>query len=542
MNKSTILLMLSVSMPVLLAASDIVAPTTPAKSISEKIKQSTQEKVSATRETSAEQVTTMQKQIADLQKQLATIANQVEAQKLAKKNHQTQEHHACNVTAVEPKKNEASQFEKGYTAVTDNVGVKVGGMVKLDMIYDGASNTSEQSSTSRIPYDLTVNQGVTTTGYAWRKHFYMHAKQTKLRIDSIAKNSSGRDIKAFIEGDFFGTTNWGDTAVNGGFAAGSAPSSTYTFRLRHAVLAYAGLEAGFTSTTFCFNEAILPSVDLNGVNGGINRHALIRYTHTLGNFAITAAAEHSRPDYVQYNNTGGTTARYAYSTQDTAGNLGKPERPDLILKLKYSFANGSTVGVSGIYRDLQIKYNSSSDSKNYTAIGQGINLAAKIMTYGQSFLTGGIVAGQGIGWYIPEANGRSAFFDPTAGNADARTYKAIPMTMFWAGYSQVWNPQWQTNIGFARINLGTQSLNDNTTRTIAYVVSDPGIDRTFNKFLVNTMYKPEANLEFGLEYFYLQRKSINTNRGTTPNAGANAGADSSTGTGHRFQFGSSYKF
>ena len=515
MNKSTILLMLSVSLPVLLAESNVVAPAT------------------LTREASVDQVALMQKQIADLQKQLAVIASQVkERDQRRKEHHHSKEecHHAkeTHTAVVEPKQGSYAQFDKGYTAVPGTtLGVKIGGMVKLDMIYDGKSNTSEQTSISRLPYDLTVNQGVTNVGYSWKKHFYMHAKQTKLRIDSVAKNSSGRDIKAHIEGDFFGSTNWGDAVVNGA----TVLSTIYTFRLRHAVLAYAGLEAGHTATTFHLEEAILPSVDLNGIDGGINRHALIRYTHKLGNFGLTAAAEHSRPDYVRFVNNN-ATVRYTYNPQDSG--IGKPERPDLILKVKYSFNNGSAIGFSGVYRDLQLKSNSGSDDRNYRVTGQGVNLAAKIMTFGKSFFTGGVATGRGIGWYIAEANGRSAFLDQTKG------CKAIPMTMFWAGYCQVWNPQWQTSIGVARIELNTTSFNNDVLNTTTYAVNDPGIDRTFNKFLINTMYRPEENLEFGLEYFYLQRKSVNTNRGVGVNA-AN-GADSNTGTGHRFQFATSYKF
>jgi hypothetical protein len=535
MNKPTILLMLGVSFPALMAANEIVTPATSEKSISAKIKQATVEKVSATRETSAEQVTDMQKQIADLQKQLAEVAKQVkDHDQKAKATQHAKESQAANMAMLkeEPKKEDAPQFEKGYMAVPGtSMGVKIGGLVKVDMVYDGKSNTSEQTAVQRVPYDLTVNQD---QGQSWNKHFYMHAKQTKLRIESVAKNSSGRDAKAFIEGDFFGTTVFGDTAVNGA----TLGSTTYQFRLRHAVLSYAGLEAGHTTTTFHLDEALLPSVDLNGITSGYGRHALIRYTHKLGCFAVTAAAEHSRADYVTFANTA-NTLRYTYLAQDSGVNLSKPERPDFILKAKYSFDNGSTIGLSGLYRDLQIK-NNTGDNRSYKATGQGINLAAKIMTFGKSFLTGGVTAGKGLGWYILEANGRSAFLDRTSADINARTYKAIPMTMFWAGYCQVWNPQWQTSVGVSRTNLGTKSFNDDAQKTTTANLADPGIDRTFNKFLINTIYMPEENLQFGLEYFFLQRKSVNTNRGTGVNA--SNGVDSHTGTGHRFQFGASYKF
>jgi hypothetical protein len=97
------------------------------------------------------------------------------------------------------------------------------------------------------------------------------------------------------------------------------------------------------------------------------------------------------------------------------------------------------------------------------------------------------------------------------------------MTMFWAGYSHVWNTQWQTNVGAARIDLRTGRL-ANARKVTQWF--EPGLDKTFNKYLVNTMYSPEENLQFGLEYFVLQRKSTLGYRGL----------------GQRLQFGASYKF
>lgn len=529
----------------LLGGCSALMATDGASSANARIVQATQEKSLAIRETSADQVATLQKQITALQKQLVDVAKQVSAQdQKSKRVESIKESKAHEVVLKEePKKADAPVFDPGYMAVPGtNAGIKFSGVVKLDAIYDAKTNTSEQSGVHRLPYDRLVNANIQTRDANWNKHFYMHAKQTKFRIDSIVKSPSGRDVKAFIEADFFGTTNWGDTASPSGATFTSTPvSTTYQLRLRHAVLSYAGLEAGHTMTTFHAEEAVLPSVDFNGIHGSYNRHALVRYTQKFGNFSLSGAAEHSRTDYVMFRNLAATD-KYSYFAQDAVGttnpgaaaagsNLSKPQMPDLIMRLKYNFANGSMVSLSGLYRDLRIKNNTQpnaagADGRVYTANGFGANLAAKIMTVGKSFFSGGIIAGKGIGWYIDEANGRSAFFDPTNADIGKRVYKAVPMTMFWAGYSQVWAPQWESNIGIARIGFDTQSLNANTNKTTTISTTESGIDRTFNKFLINTIYKPEGNLQFGLEYFLLQRKS-NT---------------AETGSGQRVQFGASYKF
>jgi len=505
-----------------------------------RIVQATQERASSVRETSASQVEALQKQITALQKQLAEVAKQVKAQdEKTKKEESIKESKVAlkeEPKKEEPQKAEVPQFDPGYIAVPGtNAAIKFSGMVTLDAIYDVKTNTSEQSQVQRIPYSVTVNQG---NDFKWNRHFYMHAKQSRLGINSIVKNKSGPDVTAFIEADFFGSTNWGDAASPTGTTSPSSPvSTTYTFRLRHAVLAYAGLEAGHTTTTFHSTEIGLPSVDFNGITGGYNRHALVRYTHKMGDFSLTGAAEHSRTDYVQYTPSvggGGAVAgsRFAYFAQDTGSSLGKPEVPDFILRLKYKFTNSSVVSLSGIYRDLRIKNNTQGtpvDGRAYTANGLGLNLAAKIMTFGKSFLSGGVIAGRGIGWYIAEANGRSAFFNVNPTDPSQRVYQPIQMAMYWAGYSQVWNPQWQTSVGIARIELETQTLFNNAINGQgggALASSDPGVDRRFDKFLINTTYKPVDSLELGVEFFLLQRKSV---------AGKN-------GNGQRLQFGASYKF
>ncbi len=485
------------------------------------------------------EVEALQKQIETLQKQLESIARQVKEQsnqvkEIKSENKQIKANHPAAIAvpaATNGEQNkEAPVFDKGYIAIPGTTAaVKISGMVKLDMIRDAKAHTGEQTNVSRMPYALQMrNTSLQNVPTKWKEHFYLHAKQSRFRIDSLVKNKSGNDVKTFVEADFFGAPQWGDAFPNGP-GGSTQTSNTYTLRLRHAVIAYGGLEAGHTTSTFQTTESQLPSVDLNGLTDGYGRHALIRYTQKLGNFAVTAAAEHGRADYATYTPAPATTAaQYIYNNQDSSGNLSKPARPDLILRMKYNFDNGSVVGLSFLNRDLQLKYNTKvtgstteADGKNYSTNAWGMNLAAKIMTFGKSFLTTGVTTGQGIGWYILEGQGRSSLFDPSA--AEGQRYKSIAMTMFWAGYSHVWNQQWQTNFGAARLDFRTQKLSNSRKVTQWF---EPGLDKTFNKYLVNTMYSPEENLQFGLEYYVLQRKSTLGYRGL----------------GQRLQFGASYKF
>lgn len=562
MNKSTLLfLMLSVS-TISLSAMEaprlkIVAPASPnkferVKSTSSKeqgpsgiVKQTTQEKVAATRETSADQVEALQKQIEALQKQLEAISKQVKEQsqqvrEIKSEHKQIKEQPTATTSAVvkeETKQQEdMPKFDKGYIPVPGTkAAVKFEGLVKLDAIVDGKNSTGDYTLMSNLPYNLqsrNPNNAVTgpTNRHTWKRHFNMHAKQTKLGIRSLVKNNSGKDIEARIEFDMYGTQSLGDTYPAYGATAGPA-NITHTPRIRHATLSYGGLMAGHTWTNFFdFLETVTQTVDFGSLNGP-GRRAQIRYTHKFDHIEAAISAEQPRADYVTYNNTpAGTALNYAYFQQNTTGNLSKAQRPDFAFSLKYKANNGNVLGTSVLVRDLTIKnnnigatINANSDGRTYKASGYGFNIAAKVMTVGKSYVTTGVAFGKGIGWYIGDLNGRSALLDISDSSNGVRTYKSIPMSMAWLGYTHIWNDQWQTSVGGSQADLSTSGSMYN--RTITRSV-DPGLDRQMRRVMFNTIYKPEENLEFGLEYMYLKRKSVLKYRGE----------------GSRYQFGASYKF
>jgi hypothetical protein len=490
---------------------------------------------------STSEIDALKKQIEVLQKQLEAISKQVNEQGKQVKEIKTESKHAkapvpaaampapAAVVKEESQKEDTPVFEKGYIPVPGTkAAVKLEGLVKLDAIYDGKNNTGDFTLMSNLPYNLQSRAPLApsqTNRYSWKKHFNMHAKQTRLGLRGLVKNNSGDDIKTHIEFDLYGTISLGDSAPTYG---GSTASMTYTPRLRFATIAYGGLMAGHTWTNFFdFTETVTPTVDFGTHNGPI-RQAQVRYTHKIDRFELAVSAEQPRADYVTYDNTPVTvnTVNYAYVARNAAGNIAKPQRPDMTLSLKYKADNGNVLGIGMVSRDLTIKNNNASavsDGRTYRANGYGFNIAAKVMTMGKSFVTGGVTFGRGIGWYIGDLTGRSAFFDISNTANGSRTYKTIPMRMAWLGYTHVWNAQWQTTMGGSQADLSTRSstFNRGTNRWF-----DPGLDRQMRRLHLNTVYKPEENLEFGLEFMYLKRRSVLKY----------------TGQGNRYQLGASYKF
>lgn len=491
-------------------------------------------------DTSTSQVQALQKQIEVLQTQLEMLAKQVKEQstqvkEIKTENKQIKEHRAVMATPGAKESLNAPVFEKGYFHVPEtNTGVQFYGMVKLDAMRDGKNSAGDYVLMSNVPYNLQArnpNVPNAPNAYTWKKHFNMHAKQSLFGFRVLTKTTSGKDIKANIELDMLGSPAFGDsypTYSAGGMTAGQTTSLTYQPRIRFATVSYGGLMVGHTWTNFYdMLETIMPTIDYQTLQGP-GRRAQVRYTHNFGSLAAAVSAELPRADYVTYSNSPAAgTYNYVYYGQSTGGNLAKPQRPDLTASLKYTFVNGNMLGVSAITRDLTIKNNGSTaaaaDGRIYKANGYGFNIAGKIMTLGKSYVTAGYQFGKGIGWYINDLQGRSALFDISNSAANNRTYKAIPMQVAWLGYTHVWSDQWKSSVGGSKflLDTGNSTFNRGTSQWF-----DPGLDRSMSRLCFNTIYSPEENLSFGVEFMYAQRKSVLNYKGEI----------------NRYQFGAWYKF
>lgn len=491
-------------------------------------------------EVSASQVAALQKQVEALQKQLLELSKQVKAQEVKQAVVQkvtakevVKENCPCPTTNKQDEN--APKFDAGYIPVPGTTSaIKLSGVIKLDAIMDGRNHTGEQAIPSSLPYLLNIRGNLNTTRkYKLNRHFYMHGKQSKLCFDSIMKNTSGNDLTGKFEVDFFGENQ---TATS---SAGSVSSINYKLRLRHAFFDYNGWRAGVTTTTFHMTDASLPSVDLNGIAAGnFIRQPLVSYTYKFGNgYALSFAAESPKPDFITYNSApaivaAGAAPNYTYNGRDSlspSANGGKPNRPDFVARIQHNFANKSMLGMSVIQRDLSVKYNVNqavADGRKYVANGYGANITGKLMLTKDDFITGGYIFGRGLGQYIIEMAGRSAILSDIANNANAlanRHYRAIPMYQVWLGYSHSWNKQFQTNVGFSYSELRTKL---SSTRLPVNSWIDPGLDKDFTRASINTIYKPENNMEVGLEYMFIKRQSTLKYKAI----------------GNRYQLAMSYKF
>ena len=179
-----------------------------------------------------------------------------------------------------------------------NSSLNLGGYVKADLIHDfNAIGSTDVFDPLTIPTDGRPGENTR-----------LHARQTRLNLD-FRPDSRSDDLRLFVEGDFFGTTN--------PFRRGRA-----FFRLRHAYIRAGRLLTGQTWSTF-MDESILPStLDFESPRSVIlDRRALVRWTESLTeSLDVAVAVEDPRPVFDL--------------DSAPAGNIERPA-PDLIARLRY---------------------------------------------------------------------------------------------------------------------------------------------------------------------------------------------------------------
>ena len=138
---------------------------------------------------------------------------------------------------------------------------KIGGYVKIDFINDFNPIASPDFfDVSKIPTDGSEGQNTN-----------LNAKETRIFLDTRTPTKIG-EIRTYVEGDFYGS---------GG-----------TFRLRHAFIEIGGKWlAGQTWSNFMDENIIPGTLDFEKPAAyAFERHALLRYKHSLSEYAYFALA------------------------------------------------------------------------------------------------------------------------------------------------------------------------------------------------------------------------------------------------------------
>lgn len=326
-----------------------------------------------------------------------------------------------------------------------NTDVAFGGYVKLDMLYD----FDYDLGTSTTPFNL-LNPTNRTDG---RSQFT--AAESRLNFRTHTQTDYGK-LTTFFEGHFMPDEKFG---------------------LRHAYGELNGFLAGQTWTNFMSFVGTPRTLSLGSPKGyNFDRNSQIRYTHQLGNSAISVALEDS--DTV--------IARQSDGLATTESQL-----PDLTLRYEY----GRFFTLAGLVRELSTNANTATTDDSTT--GYGAMAMVSLPLAPSTKLNGSVTYGNGIGNYMGNPGNTGHRNAPDVYVNDSGELETIDIKGFGVSLNHNWTPAWFSSIGYSR-------LDQDLPETASYGNNFDTIDYTF----ANVIWDVTARLMVGVEYQYVDVENV----------------------------------
>ena len=352
--------------------------------------------------------------------------------------------------------------------------VALSGFVKGNLIYDFDDNLGD-----------VFNVGNITTGADNGPRFRIHARHTRIRLQSKSQTSVGV-VRTYIEGDFFGAG--GNEIV----------SNSNSFRLRHAWADWDMTDSfnfgvGQTWSNFMSGFALPPSVDVRGPAGrSFIRQGQLRLTYNQGPWLFAVAAENPETDIQAGLTPGGGGPAGATCNESSGANpCGANDRlPDFTARLFHETEDNHKFQISGVVRELRTDADASAAGFGGTdsVIGWGVLGAA---SFDFSPVTARVQAtyGDGIGRYGSQYHGNRAAIARDPASIDLETVEA-----------------------FSLLASATVTLTDHSKLTAAYGRVDfakgdtlVGQNSRFQNVYVNWLYRPVSAVQFGAEVNWGER-------------------------------------
>jgi hypothetical protein len=201
---------------------------------------------------------------------------------------------------------------------------KIGGFVKAAVVNNfDPLVTPDRFIVGSIPVTPNDQQSVAA-------ETSLTANQTRVNFDYRQRRAKGENLRAFVEGDFFGDGN--------------------TFRLRHAFGQYKDLLAGKTWSAFYDAEASPEEVDFEGINGHVLlRQTQIRYFPKIGkDLQLMVSIEDPNPQ--------------------VTGGEGVSELPDLIVSVRRDWFARWHVKSAVLLRQIRANVNVGVDDNGQSCI------------------------------------------------------------------------------------------------------------------------------------------------------------------------------
>ena len=289
----------------------------------------------------------------------------------------------------------------------------LGGRIKLDAIHDfDAIGSTDSFDPRTIPTD-----GAEATNTR------LHARETRLSLD-VTGPVEGRELKLYVEGDFYGSGN--------------------AFRLRHAYGRYGGLLAGQTWSTFMDEDNIPNTIDFETPEAyALARLGLVRFTTRVSRRAsLSFAVEDGNAQVVP-----------------PPGVTGAQEKPlpDLVTRLRFTSGHGH-LQLSGSVGKARFRPNA---GQHIDVTLWGVLGSARIPTAARDAAYAQVAYGPGVAHYrsgiavAPDASGR---------------LDAVEAIGLMGGYEHYWSRRWSSNAVYS-VAKALNALGDpaTTNKRLDYV-------------------------------------------------------------------------
>ena len=190
--------------------------------------------------------------------------------------------------------------------------------MKLDAIYDvDGMGSTDFFDPSTIPTDGSD-----------RENTRIHARQSRVNLDARGPSPAGT-VRAFVEGDFYGSGN--------------------AFRLRHGYGTVGGLLGGQTWTTFMDEDALPPTLDFEEPQALVfERVAMLRWTQRFDGQKLAAIAVEQATGAVSASAGTGTTETpwpFVTARARKTGDKGHVQLSGFFGSVRFRPTSGSTTDV-----------------------------------------------------------------------------------------------------------------------------------------------------------------------------------------------------
>jgi len=340
---------------------------------------------------------------------------------------------------------------------------------RLDTTFDSGAFGGTYLSGANIPL-----KGVDTAAHS-RGNFNMSAQGSEFGFKTKTHHTHLGLIDTHVEFNFIQNTGNTDTRQ----------SDNYSPTLSFAYFDANHWRVGQDTTNFFDLDSIGYTVDYGTAMGGFLRQPQIRYSRHVPHhhhWSWSAALERPATDYTKQD---GTFTR----TYEDSG------LPDATFNVRWQRHNAHAT-VRGLVRGLRVHDQSGTNDFKNTDTAFGLGVSGRYFFVDGSSIFGQFNMGDGIGRYIIDANGQSAFFNDSTGvfQSQRALFSVLGTEVIWPTHSH----KVRSNFIWTHMHVDASSYTPVGTQVTT------GVD----KFFSNIIFEPVKGLDLGLEYAYARRETL----------------------------------